>query len=559
MNKKILIACVALLLTHSLAQAFEWNSANLYLVLPDRFHNADPSNDFGRNLQGHPAWRFSGGDLRGITKKLDDGYFTDLGVNVLWITPVQKQVLGSDSRKSYAYHGYWIQDWTEIDPSFGTKQDLKELVESAHKRGIRVLLDAVINHCGPATDQDPSLTDPQWVRLCPPCDYTSYKNYVECTVAGILPDILTEKNEDVELPTYWTEKWKNEGRYDEELAELHEFFSKTQLPRTPRAYIMKWLTDLIREYGIDGFRVDTVKHVEPDIWPTFKTLCQQALEEYRQKNPDKPHFNNTPFFLLGEVYGFYPSPTANSPQENQTYRFSDKKINYFDYGFDALINFSFASEAHNSYATLFQICNQWIQKDFAGKTLVNYLRSHDDPRPFDPRNANPYETATKLLLAPGLSQIYYGQEIARPLQHNLYPGQEFNDANLRSTMNWEDLSRQETRALLTHYGKLGQFRIANPAVGAGRQTVLQENPLVLERAYTGPSEKNASGQNTVIIALDLPPGPKKIPVGNQFATQTTLHDSYSGLQTKIEEDQNLQKFVEIDSPYNIVLLAPPKN
>ena len=558
MIKRFLLPSIVLLLTHSLCLAFEWNSANLYLVLPDRFLNADTSNDFGRNLQGHPAWRFAGGDLRGLTKKLEDGYFTDLGINVLWLTPVQKQVLGSDTRKSYAYHGYWINDWTEIDPSFGTKQDLKELVEAAHQRGIRILLDAVINHCGPPTDQDPSLTDPQWVRLRPPCAYTSYKEYVECTVAGILPDILTEKNEEVELPEYWKDKWREEGRYEQEVAELNEFFSKTQLPRTPRAYIMKWLTDLVREYGIDGFRVDTVKHVEPDIWPTFKTLCQEALEEYRQKNPDKPQFNNTPFFLLGEVYGFYPTPHAQNPQENQVYRFSDKKINYFDHGFDGLINFAFASEAHNSYETLFGICNEWVQRDFIGKTLVNYLRSHDDPHPFDPRNANPYEAATKLLLSPGLSQIYYGQEISRPLQHDLYPGQEFNDANLRSTMNWEDLSRKETRALFLHYSKLGQFRVKNPAVGAGSQTLLQKSPLVVERSYTAPHAINAAENNTVIIALHLPTGLKKVPVGDQFAPKTILQDFYSGLTTKVQEDQSLKKFIEIDTPHNLVLLSTPK-
>src|SRR5690554_4096980 len=138
-------------------EVFLWENANFYFLLTDRFKNGEPSNDISFDLTAKTGKLrgFEGGDLRGIIQKIDDNYFTDLGITAIWMTPIVEQIHdGTDegTGKTYAYHGYWTKDWTALDPNFGTKEDLRELVEKAHRKGIRIVLDAVVNHTGPVTE-----------------------------------------------------------------------------------------------------------------------------------------------------------------------------------------------------------------------------------------------------------------------------------------------------------------------------------------------------------------------------------------------------------------------
>ncbi|WP_369820251.1 alpha-amylase family glycosyl hydrolase [Tenacibaculum sp. SG-28] len=265
---------------------FTWNAANVYFLLTDRFSNGDPKNDmaFSRVEKTGKLRGFEGGDLRGVIDKIENGYFTKLGVNVLWMTPIVEQIHGAvdeGTGVTYGYHGYWTKDWTKIDPNFGTKEILHELVKVAHANGIKVMLDAVLNHTGPVTEQDP-LWPEEWVRTIPQCTYDTYSNTVTCTLVKNLPDVKTESNQEVQLPEHLVEKWKTEGRYQEEVQELDAFFKETGYPRAPRFYIMKWLADYIEEFGIDGYRVDTVKHVEETVWQEFYTICQKAFATYKK-------------------------------------------------------------------------------------------------------------------------------------------------------------------------------------------------------------------------------------------------------------------------------------
>ena len=118
----------------SLKTPFVWESANLYFLLIDRFKNGDLTNDnpLDRNKSAGVLRSFEGGDLKGVIQKIEDGYFTDLGINAIWMTPVVEQIHGSvdeGTGNSYGFHGYWTKDWTAIDPNYGTKKDLKELSE----------------------------------------------------------------------------------------------------------------------------------------------------------------------------------------------------------------------------------------------------------------------------------------------------------------------------------------------------------------------------------------------------------------------------------------------
>jgi len=212
---------------------FVWNGANIYFLLTDRFSNGNFENDITLNRNDSTAVLrgFMGGDITGITKKIKENYFSNLGVNAIWFTPVVEQIHSATDEgtgNTYPYHGYWTKDWTAIDPNFGTENDLQQMIKTAHSKGIRVLMDVVLNHTGPVTNTDPAWPS-EWIRTSPKCEYTNYKNTTSCTLVENLPDILTESNNNVELPKTLLSKWKMEGRLDNELSELQSFFKRWEL------------------------------------------------------------------------------------------------------------------------------------------------------------------------------------------------------------------------------------------------------------------------------------------------------------------------------------------
>jgi len=518
---------------------FIWEGANLYFLLIDRFNNGDTSNDFNfdRSEKTGKLRGFEGGDIKGITQKVKEGYFTDLGINAIWMTPIVEQIHGGTDEGtgvSYGFHGYWAKDWTKIDPNFGTKEDLHALVKEAHARGIRIVLDAVINHTGPVTEKDPVWPE-EWVRTDKQCSYEDYENTISCTLVANLPDIRTESNNNVELPPQLVEKWKAEGRYEQEVKELNEFFERTGHPRAPRFYIMKWLTDYITEFGVDGYRVDTVKHVEEYVWEEFKVECDYAFAQYKKQNPEKV-LDDNPFYLLGEVYNYGVS-------SGQEFDFGDRKVNYFNPpSFQSLINFEFKYNSKDkNYEELFKHYNTILNDELKGFGTVNYLSSHDDGRPFDAQRKKPFETANKLLLSPGTSQVYYGDESSRSL---IVEGTE-GDATLRSMMNWDSIAkRQHTKDVLTHWQKLGQFRAKHPAIGAGKHQMITASPYYFYRSY-----QKGNYKDLVVVGLDIKQGEKIIDVSKVFEDGDTLHDAYSG-QTQVVEKGT----ITIQSPFEIVLL-----
>jgi alpha-amylase len=517
---------------------FVWENANVYFLLTDRFNNGDKTNDhtFNRNKTTGKLRGFEGGDIRGIIQKLDDGYFTNLGITVIWMTPLVEQIhdgVDEGTGFSYGFHGYWTRDWSALDSNFGTKKDLAELVTKAHAKGIRIMLDAVINHTGPVTPED-SVYPSDWVRTSPKCQYSNYENTTACTLVENLPDVKTESNANVALPPFLVAKWKKEGRFNQEVAELDAFFKKTGYPRAPKYYIMKWLSDYISDYGIDGYRVDTAKHTNEDVWKDFKKVCDKAFADFKKRNPKKV-LDNNPFFTVGEVYGY-------NIGNKLIYDFGDKKVNYFENGFTGLINFDFRNEAKMNYEPIFSKYSDILHSDLKGKTVMNYTTSHDDGYPFDKKREKTFEAGTKLLLAPGISQVYYGDELARSLEIEGTQG----DATLRSNMNWDDLlTNKMTYKLLLHYQKLGQFRKNHPAVGAGIHKQLSfGSEYVFGRIYSKGKYNDA-----IVVGLDLPIGNKEIAVENLFKNGMKVKDAYSG-KTAIVTDGK----VVIDSEFGILLI-----
>ena len=518
---------------------FVWEGANIYFLLTDRFNNGDTSNDinFDRTKETGKLRGFEGGDIKGITQKIKEGYFTNLGINAIWMTPVVEQIHGGTDEGtglSYGFHGYWAKDWSKIDPNYGTKEDLKELVASAHKNGIRILLDAVINHTGPVTEKD-RVWPSDWVRTEPQCSYDNYENTVSCALVKNLPDIKTESNENVDLPPQLVAKWKSEGRYEQEVKELDAFFTRTGHPRAPRFYIMKWLTDYITEFGIDGYRIDTVKHTEELVWQEFKQECDVAFAEYKKNNSEKVLDKNK-FYLVGEVYNY-------SISHGKAYDFGDKKVNYFDKAFNSLINFELKWNVKQmAEKEVFYRYDSILNNDLKGYGVLNYMTSHDDGQPYDKERKMPYKTATMLLLTPGTSQVYYGDESARDLTIKGAVG----DANLRSFMNWDDVkNNNETKKILTHWQKIGQFRDNHMAVGAGKHELIsEENGLIFSRV------KN---KDKVVIGINLPKGKKVIKISSVYKNTDKLFDFYSKKKVIIKDG-----IAYLDSPYEFILIEKMK-
>jgi alpha-amylase len=510
--------------SQSQGRPFTWENATVYFLLTDRFNNGNPANDlaYGRKLDAATARGFMGGDLAGITAKIREGYFTDLGVDAIWITPPVEQIHGATDEgtgKSYGFHGYWASDFTALDANLGTEQELRELVDAAHARGIRVLLDVVMNHTGPVTEQDPAWPA-AWVRTEPVCGFKTMRTTVECTLVKNLPDIRTDSNATVELPPSLVAKWKREGRYEREVKELDAFFKRTGYPRAPRYYLMKWHADWVRKYGFDGFRADTVKHTEPGVWKDLKAVAGAAYEDWKRANPSKKAAGDLPFYMTAEVYGY-------SLKSGREFAYDDgTKVDYFANGFDSMINFSMAGDAAKGYEQLFAGYSALLNGPLKGVSVLNYLDSHDDGNPFDAMRQYPLEAANKLLLAPGAAQIYYGDESARLLKIEGAQG----DANLRSFMNWDQLKANTRIGLYgaadvhAHWARLGRFRHAHPAVGAGAHQMIASIPYTFKRTY----DKNGV-RDRVVIALNLPlDRDVPISVAGVFNDGQTVRDAYSG-------------------------------
>jgi alpha-amylase len=512
-----------------------WNSATIYFLLTDRFRNGDSTNDhaLGRRRDGAVLRSFLGGDLAGIRQQLEAGYFDSLGVDAIWLTPFVEQIHGpvdEGTGRTYGFHGYWTRDWTAVDPALGSEADLRAMIAEAHRRGIRVLMDAVLNHPGPVTAEDPAWPD-DWVRTSPQCTYRDYVTTVTCTLVRTLPDIRTESDQPVDLPPALEAKWLEEGRFATEWTELNDFFNRTGYPRAPRFYIIKWLTDWVRDFGFDGYRVDTAKHIEETVSAELKREASLAYEDWKRAHPGEA-IDDLPFYMMGEVYGY-------GLGDDRGYSFGDRTVDFFDFGYDGLINFGFKAEARGPVDSLFtRYAGTLASGPHRGVSIINYVSSHDDGSPLDPDRSDPRRAGTLLLLAPGAAQIYYGDELARPLRVEGAEG----DANLRSFMNWEDLERRPaTREVLEHWRTLGRFRQAHPAVGAGVHRTHQQSPYIFSRVL---------GADTVLVGLDLGAGAKTIPVFGLFPEGSELTDGYSGTRARVTNGR-----VVIAGPAELVLLS----
>ncbi|AEV87281.1 sulfonate ABC transporter ATP-binding protein [Actinoplanes sp. SE50] len=290
-----------------------------YFVLPDRFANGEKSNDKGgltgdRLSTGYdPADKgfYHGGDLKGVIDKLD--YIQGLGTTAIWLAPVFKNrpVQGTGADVSAGYHGYWITDFTQVDPHFGTNADLKKLVQLAHRRGMKIFLDIIVNHTADVIKNRENkysyidkATSPYTDTEGQPFEDKNYATgrngfpKVDATSFPYTPTV-DPKDKKVKVPAWLNDVTMYHNRGDStfsgENSEYGDFYGLDDL-WTERPEVVRGMTriyaDWIGATGIDGYRLDTVKHTDLDFWPQFTAGINQAAAK-----AGKPGF-----FMFGEVY-----------------------------------------------------------------------------------------------------------------------------------------------------------------------------------------------------------------------------------------------------------------
>lgn len=510
----------------------------VYFVITDRFYNGSDSNDnaYGRMPDGKDEiGTFHGGDIAGLTQILEQGYFEKLGVNALWITPVYEQIHGwvvggNRDFRHYAYHGYYALDFTRMDKSMGSGADLRKFVNTAHAQGIRIIMDVVMNHPGYAdikTMSDLGIDvlwsgyeqavlenyhsffdynsfeftnwwGGDWVRADLP-GYMSGNQYDERLMQlAYLPDFRTESEEIVELPPVLKNKKDTSAKHYENY--------------TVREYLTDWLAKWVEDYGIDGFRCDTAKHVDLESWQMLKHKASTAYEKWKSNHPDNK-IDDQPFWMVAEVFPHGVEETA-----------------YFDFGFDNVINFDLQARITDP-AQWENIYSQYAEKlsGPGGYNVLSFISSHDTHL-YDRDNLT--NGATGLLLVPGGVQIFYGDESARP--NGPAPIADKQQAT-RSDMNWDSLDQ----SLLQHWQKLTNFRKNHVAIAQGRHKKIQDEPYAFSRST--PTDK-------VIVAIDVSRG-DELDVSDLFADGETVFDYYSQKVYPVNE-----KKIRFDADSEIVLL-----
>lgn len=473
---------------------FDWDEARIYFMLTDRFNNGDKSNDDpdGENYDKAHLETYHGGDFKGVTEKLD--YIKELGINTIWITPIVDNIdfnKGADfGSYQYGYHGYWAKNFESLDEHLGSLDDFKTLIDKAHERGIKIMLDVVLNHAGYG-----------------------------------MRDTDTNTNNVTNYPTAEDRK-KFEGMFRDsgssdlvkgDLSGLPDF--KTEEPAV-RNKLIEWQTAWLNRAKtskgntIDYFRVDTVNNVESTTLKAFKNALTAI---------------NPAFKMIGEAYGASINDTKGQLRSGQM---------------DSILDFSFKTTALdfvngniNSVEKALEEVNEKIDNT---ASLGLFLGSHDEDgfltrlSGTDTEKLNKLKAAAALqITSKGQPVIYYGEELGASGKNGNNMGQAGgNFSENRYDMPWNRLNDPVYKALHDHYAKLLNIRADYSKIFAkGTRTQLagsdNDKYLVFERSCN--NESVVVGINTDTKAKDLF---VKVP----FAAGTKVKDVYSGLEYTVSSD-----------------------
>lgn len=471
---------------------FDWDEAVVYFMMTDRFFDGNESNNTasGTDTYGDNPGLYHGGDFAGVTAKLD--YLQDLGVNTIWLTPIVKNIAGvtvtdegsEDVPYNAAYHGYWASDFTKLNPTMGTTEEFKTMISEAHKRGMRIMVDIVVNHAGYGTES----TFADMLR-----DKSVSEGDIKSWQSG-LPDFATEKAE-------------------------------------VRTKLVEWQTSWMKDYGVDYFRVDTVKHVDSTTWAALKNSTTEV---------------NPSFKMIGEYYGAgYASngSTLGSGQMDADldFDFNDQATSFVSSNISSVEKFLSArnSALNNAYMTG-QFLSSHDEDGFKA-SLMNGKKYTEDEA-----TSAALVAATLQLTAKGIPVIYYGEEVGLSGLNN-YPYQ-----TNRYDMDFSKATKDNVT--YQHYKNLLSIRNAYTDVFArGSRTVVassdEEGYDVVSRSYGG---------TTLYVGMNIKDTVKEVKVPVSLAAGTELKDLYSGATYTVGSDKTVAVTIPAAKDGGTVILAEVK-
>lgn len=469
---------------------FDWDEAVIYFAVTDRFFDGDASNndaygvgDYNTGEKGGSSYH--GGDFAGLNQKLD--YLKDLGVNTIWITPIVENITedqhdNKTDTATYGYHGYWASDFTKLNKHLGTEQQFKALLDAAHSKGMKIMVDVVLNHAGYGRED--------------------YFNSILTDADGNSISMIRDSSNTI----------SGDDKYDS-LSDLPDFVTEN---KAVTDQLVAWQTEWMSKYNIDYYRVDTVKHVETTTWAAFKNSLTKV-------NPD--------FKMIGEYSG---AGYANNAGELGTGTM------------DALLDFDFNDFAQNFVTGNISSVENSLQKrnNAINNTSVmgSFLSSHDeDTLQYKLVNESKISeeeaynlmkvAATLQITAKGQPVLYYGEEIGQggannwPLQTN------------RRDFDWTELEKQkaDSNSIYNHYKTMLAIRNAYTDVFArgNRSTVAVSDAdgyEVISRSY---------GNNTLYVGMNVKEAEKEVVIPVAESAGTVLKNLYDGKTYTVSADRNV--------------------
>lgn len=471
---------------------FDWDESVVYFMVTDRFFDGNESNNTasGADTYGDNPGLYHGGDFAGVTTKLD--YLQDLGVNTIWITPIVENVKGvavtdegsEDVPYNAAYHGYWASDFTKLNPTLGTTEEFETMISEAHKRGMRIMVDIVVNHAGYGTES----TFADMLR-----DKSVSEGDIKSWQSG-LPDFATE-NADV------------------------------------RAKLVEWQTSWMKDYGVDYFRVDTVKHVDSTTWAALKNSTTEV---------------NPSFKMIGEYYGAGYASNGSTLGTGQMdadldFDFNDQATSFVSGNISSVESFlsSRNTALNNAYMTG-QFLSSHDENGFKA-SLMNGKQYTEDKA-----TAAALVAATLQLTAKGIPVIYYGEEVGLSGLNN-YP---YNTN--RYDMDFSKATKDNVT--YQHYKNLLSIRNAYTDVFArGSRKVVassdEEGYDVVSRSYGG---------TTLYVGMNIKDTAKEVKVPVSLAAGTEVKDLYSGATYTVGSDKTVAVTIPAAKDGGTVILTEVK-
>ena len=435
---------------------FSWEDSLIYMIMTDRYINGNTSND-PESTGAAAGADWMGGDIEGVTSKIQSGYFAELGVNVLWLTPFNTNAQGTGGAADgvhdvAAYHGYWPVEARQVDPRLGTADQLKTMVDAAHQSGIRVMMDYVVNHVH--QDHTYYQDNPEWFNqgcICgsADCDWTEHR--LDCQFTSYMPDV----------------NWKVRNASEQFIEDA-----------------LWWL----EEFDFDGARIDAVKHVEDLAITNLATRINERFETV-----------GTDYYLKGETAMGW---SGHSLADNQ---FQYDTINQYigedslDGQADFVLYHAVVDNVFTQGIEDYQHLDYWTnrsQDQYAqGATMVPYVGSHDVPRiasradagtgeaynqwqedglPGQPGDESAYQAVLQaygwLLTTPGAPLLYYGDEYGE------YGGADPDNRHMyRNMAAWS----QFEQSLFDNISQIGQLRAESIALKQGSYSTRYASPDLL--------------------------------------------------------------------------------